>query len=93
MQNKQMVSGPINIPEEKREEAPNTLLNTALSSVALSFLAGFWFGLGFYWLKKPGTSYIWIAYFISASAFLGIATWRVYSIFPRTRVDQDSINS
>jgi hypothetical protein len=93
MQKNELASGVLSIPDDKKMGARNPLLDRAMSSIALAFMAGFWFGLGFYWHKKPNTSYVWIGYFISAPVFLGIAIWRVYSMFPRTSTDWDSRNS
>jgi hypothetical protein len=87
MQKNELASEALRIPDDKRPAASNPLFNRALNNVALAFFAGFWFGLGFYWHKETSTSYVWIAYFISALVFLGIAIWRVYSMFPRVRVD------
>src|SRR5713226_1995052 len=93
MQKNETVSGALNIPDDKKIAARNPLLDRAMSSIALAFMAGFWLGVGFYWHKKPGSSYVWIGYFISAPVFLGIAIWRVYSMFSRTRADRDSIGA
>jgi hypothetical protein len=60
-----------------------------MTGIAYAFLAGWWAGLGAHWLTKS-RPIEGVLYFISGLVSLGLAIWRVYSIFARTGPKQDS---
>jgi len=73
---------PLSIPDGKRAYSDNSR-ETALNSIALSFLAGVWAGLGVHWLTKSPPNLVGLFYLLGALAFLIVSIWRVVKLIPR----------
>jgi hypothetical protein len=83
------MTDPLRIPNEKRAYG-DTSRNSAFNSIGLSFLAGFWAGLGIHWLTKTPPNLVGLVYLFLALGSLIVAIWRVMKLFPRVGANQSS---
>jgi hypothetical protein len=84
------MTDPLIIPDEKRAYGGTSVRNTALNSIALSFFAGVWAGLGFHWLTKSPPNLVGLFDLFVALAFLIVAIRRVMKLFPRNGTQRTS---